>query len=94
MDLQKNNIKTILWATGYRPDHAWLNLPVFDHKGRIRHRGGVVDQPGVYLLGAPLLRRRKSSFIHGAEDDAHDLCAHLVDYLASKPGQLDTAVAA
>ncbi len=94
MDLQKNNIKTILWATGYRPDHAWLNLPAFDHKGRIRHRGGVVDQPGVYLLGAPLLRRRKSSFIHGAEDDAHDLCAHLVDYLASKPGQLDTAVAA
>ena len=84
LDLQKNGIDTILWATGYRPDHGYLKLPVFDHKGRIRHTGGVVDLPGCYLLGAPLLRRRKSSFIHGAEDDARDLAAHLASWLDKK----------
>ena len=81
MDLAGNGIRTILWATGYRPDHSWLELPVFDRKGRIRHDGGVVDYPGLYLLGAPMLRRRKSSFIHGAEDDARDLSQHLAAYL-------------
>jgi len=94
MDLQKNNIRTILWATGYRPDHSWLNLPVFDHKGRIRHHGGVVDYPGMYQLGAPLLRRRKSSFIHGAEDDARDLSRHLASYLGSQKNGVDANVAA
>jgi putative flavoprotein involved in K+ transport len=91
MDLQKNGIKTILWATGYRPDYSWLKVPVFDHKGRIRHHGGIVDHPGMYLLGAPLLRRRKSSFIHGAQDDARDLSQHLASYLADN---LDADVAA
>jgi putative flavoprotein involved in K+ transport len=94
MDLRKNDVKTILWATGYRPDHSWLNLPVFDHKGRIRHHGGIVDHPGMYLIGAPLLRRRKSSFIHGAEDDARDLSRHLASYLASRNGKLGVDFAA
>jgi putative flavoprotein involved in K+ transport len=93
MDLQKSNIKTILWATGYRPDYAWLNLPVFDHKGRIRHSGGIVDHPGIYLLGTPLLRRRKSSFIHGAADDARELSEHLVTYLSGSFGKLEATAA-
>jgi putative flavoprotein involved in K+ transport len=81
MNFAKNNIKTILWATGYRPDYSWLNLPILDHKGRIRHKGGIVDSPGIYLMGMPLMRRRKSSFIHGAADDARELGAHLNRYL-------------
>jgi putative flavoprotein involved in K+ transport len=89
LDLQKNKVKTILWATGYRPDYSWLKLPVFDHKGRIRHSGGIVDLPGIYLLGTPLLRRRKSSFIHGAADDARDLSEHLVSYLNGGKVNLD-----
>ena len=94
MDLQKYDIKTILWATGFRPDHSWLKLPVFDHKGRIRHNGGILEHAGLYLLGTPLLRRRKSSFIHGAEDDARDLSAHLKAWLKTKPGRLDSDAAA
>ena len=81
MNLEKHNVRTILWATGYHPDYSWLNLPVFDHKGRIRHDGGVVEAPGVYLMGTTLLRRRKSSFIHGAADDARELSDHLNAYL-------------
>ena len=48
----------------------------------------------MYLMGLPYLRRRKSSFIHGAEDDARDLCAHLVTYLDSRnanPGAVAAA---
>jgi putative flavoprotein involved in K+ transport len=81
MDFDKDEVKTILWATGYRPDYSWLHIPIFNARGKIRHQGGVIDAPGMYLLGMPLLRRRKSSFIHGAEDDARDLSAHISDYL-------------
>ncbi len=75
------DIRSILWATGYRADYSWLDLPALDHKGRLRHEGGIVAVPGVYALGLNFLRRRKSSFIHGAEDDARDLTGHLVKYL-------------
>ncbi|MEJ2318846.1 MAG: NAD(P)-binding domain-containing protein [Gemmatimonadales bacterium] len=80
MDL--NAIRTIVWATGYRPDYSWLDLPILDRKGRIRHDGGVVDEsPGVYVMGLPFLRRRKSTLIDGAGDDARYLSAHLASYL-------------
>ena len=85
MDLTSGEIKTILWATGFRPDFSWLDVPVFDHKGRIRHDGGIVDAPGMYLMGMQFLRRRKSALIDGAGDDARDLSAHVADYLA-RPG--------
>ena len=81
LDLAKGRIGTSLWATGFRPDLHWLQVPVFDHKGRLRHDGGVVDAPGLYVLGLTFMRRRKSSFIHGAEDDVRDLGAHLATYL-------------
>lgn len=78
MDLARDGIKTVLWATGYRPDYSWLHVPVLDRKGRIRHDGGVIDDaPGLYVMGLPFLRRRKSSFIAGADDDARELAEHL-----------------
>ena len=83
LDLERESIRTVVWATGFRPDYSWLDVPVLDRKGRVRHDGGVVtDSPGMYLIGLNFLRRRKSSFIHGAEDDAEDLAEHLHGYLA------------
>jgi len=82
LDLRGGAIRTIVWATGFRPDYSWLHVPVLDGKGYLRHDGGVVDAPGLYALGLPMLRRRKSSFIHGAEDDARELIDHLAGYLA------------
>jgi putative flavoprotein involved in K+ transport len=77
LDLNGGSIRTVIWATGYRPDYSWLDVPVLDRKGRIQHDGGVVTAPGMYVMGLPFLRRRKSSFIDGAGDDAADLAAHL-----------------
>jgi len=82
LDLTHGQVKTIVWATGFRPDYSWLDVPVVDRKGFIRHDGGVVEAPGMYLLGMPFLRRRKSSLIDGAGDDARDLSAHLLSYLS------------
>jgi putative flavoprotein involved in K+ transport len=82
IDLTTGEIRSIVWATGFHSDYSWLDVPVLDRRGRIRHDGGVVDSPGMYVLGLTFLRRRKSSFIHGAEDDVRDLSAHLASYLA------------
>jgi putative flavoprotein involved in K+ transport len=81
MDLAGGAIRTVVWATGFRPDYSWLDVPVLDRKGRVRHDGGIVDSPGMYLLGIPFLRRRKSSLIDGAADDVRELSAHLASYL-------------
>jgi putative flavoprotein involved in K+ transport len=82
LDLRGGEIRTIVWATGFRPEYGWLDVPVVDEKGRLRHEGGVVDGPGLYALGLPLLRRRKSTFIYGIEDDAREVIGHLAGYLS------------
>jgi putative flavoprotein involved in K+ transport len=83
LDLESGEIRSIIWATGFRPDYSWLDVPVVDRKGHLQHDGGIVDAPGLYAIGLPVLRRRKSTFIHGAEDDARDLIDHLACYLGS-----------
>jgi putative flavoprotein involved in K+ transport len=83
IDLRSGEIRSVIWATGFRPDYRWLDLPVVNHKGELRHEGGVVvGTSGVYAIGLPVLRRRNSTFIIGAEDDARYLVAHLARYLA------------
>jgi putative flavoprotein involved in K+ transport len=81
-DLASGEIRAIVWATGFRPDYGWLDVPVVDAKGLLRHEGGAVDSPGLYALGLPVLRRRKSSFIFGIEDDAREVIDHLTRHLA------------
>ena len=81
IDLRRGEIRTVVWATGFHPDYSWLQAPVLDRKGRIRHDGGIVESPGMYLLGIPFLRRRRSSLIDGAASDARDLADHLARYL-------------
>lgn len=86
LDFARLGVRTIIWATGFRPDLSWLHVPVLDAKGNVRHDGGVVtESPGLYLMGMPYLRRRKSTLIDGVGDDARELSAHLVGYLAREP---------
>ncbi|MFZ2652097.1 MAG: NAD(P)-binding domain-containing protein [Burkholderiaceae bacterium] len=85
LDSGRSGIRTIVWATGFRADYSWLDIPVLDLKGNIRHDGGVVTKtPGLYVMGLPFLRRRKSSLIDGAGDDARDLSAHLASHLGAR----------
>jgi putative flavoprotein involved in K+ transport len=84
LDLNAASIRTIIWATGFRPDYSWLDVPVLDRKGHLKHDGGMVESPGLYVLGLPLMRRRKSSFIFGIEDDARDITDHLTTYLQTQ----------
>ena len=84
LDLRNGEIRSIVWATGFRPDYRWLDVSVLNRKGALRHDGGVViDAPGMYAIGLPVLRRRKSTVIIGAEDDARDIVGHLAQYLAT-----------
>lgn len=94
LDFARSGVRTIVWATGFRPDFSWLEVPVVDAKGNVRHDGGVVtESPGLYLIGMPYLRRRKSTLIDGVGDDARELSAHLEAWLgdrriASRPAPL------
>jgi len=90
--LDGNSIRTIIWATGFRPDYGWLDIPVLDSKGNIRHDGGVADVPGLYVLGLPLMRTRKSSFIFGIDDDAQFISNHLKTYLRTQAGNESNVV--
>jgi putative flavoprotein involved in K+ transport len=82
LHLRSGEVRAIVWATGFRPDYGWLDVPVVDAKGQLIHEGGVVDSPGLYALGLPVLRRRRSSFICGIEDDAREVIEHLARFLA------------
>jgi putative flavoprotein involved in K+ transport len=88
LDLRSGEIRSIVWATGFRPDYSWLDVPVLDAKGQLEHDGGVVQSPGLYALGLPVLRRRKSTFIYGIEADAREVIDHLAGHLAGhRPGR-------
>jgi putative flavoprotein involved in K+ transport len=85
LDLTTGEITTVLWATGFRPDHSWIDIPVRDRAGHIRHDGGVVTgAPGLYVLGLPVLRTRASTYIHGAVTDSEAVASHLRTHLGTK----------
>jgi putative flavoprotein involved in K+ transport len=81
LDLAAEQIGTVLLATGYRPHHPWLRLPVTAPDGSIVQRRGVTASPGLYVVGQRFQHRRDSGFIDGARHDA----AFVVDHLCSRP---------
>jgi putative flavoprotein involved in K+ transport len=70
VDLHAEGIETIVLATGYRPDHDWVDLPIVAADGTLRQTRGVTDAPGVYVVGQRFQQRRDSGFIDGARHDA------------------------
>jgi putative flavoprotein involved in K+ transport len=89
IDLESEDIRTVIWATGYARDYSWLQIPILDAAGEIVHDGGLTRSPGLFVLGLRFMRRRKSSFIDGVGLDAQELAQAVVGYLA----QHDCAVA-
>ncbi len=83
LSLSLDDVSTVVWATGFVPNYPWLDAALLDRKGSIRHDGGVMAHPGMYVLGLPFLRRRKSTFLDGVGFDAKELAEHLNSYLAN-----------
>jgi len=70
LDLQKNNITSVIWATGFGADFSYVKLPITDQAGNLKHKNGIMDVDGLYLLGYHWLRNRKSTLIYGIREDA------------------------
>lgn len=87
-DGRELDVEAVVWATGYRPDYSWIDLPVFDQNGRLRHRRGVTDVPGLYFLGLTWQHTRGSALIGWVKDDAQFI-AEQIDALDEAPGGAD-----
>ena len=70
-------VDAVIWATGYRPDHSWLEAAVKDSEGRVRHRRGVTDVPGLYFLGLSWQYTRGSALLGWVKDDAEFIAAQI-----------------
>ena len=78
LDLGAENIRAVVWATGYGVDFGWIDIPVKDASGEPRHRAGITGVPGLYFLGLQWLAKMNSSFLSGVGDDATVLADHIV----------------
>jgi putative flavoprotein involved in K+ transport len=83
-DESELEVDAVIWATGYRPDYSWIELPVLDEAGRLRHRRGVTDVPGLYFLGLTWQHTRGSALIGWVEDDAEFIAGQIAEYQQSK----------
>jgi putative flavoprotein involved in K+ transport len=80
-ELDLARFSAVVWATGHQPRYPWLDPALLDRRGAIRHDGGIMEVPGMYVLGLPFTRRRRSNLLAGVGPDAEVLCAHLVEHL-------------
>jgi putative flavoprotein involved in K+ transport len=87
LDLRAAGIGSVVWATGYRRRYDWLELPLTDSAGELRHDGGLTAAPGIYTLGLRFLRRRNSNFIDGVGRDAEELAADIARHLRHRPAR-------
>jgi putative flavoprotein involved in K+ transport len=67
----------IIWATGFESDYSWIQLPIADEQGHLRHRRGVTDQPGLYFLGLQWQHTRGSALLGLGSDDARYIAQHI-----------------
>ena len=84
LDMDAENIRTIIWATGYERRYPWLKIPVLDERGEIRHEGGVTPVNGLYVLGIRFQKRKYSNLIDGVGRDAEDLSRHLAERMCAR----------
>ena len=83
INLEAEDIRTVIWAIGYRRDYSWLHVPVLDPAGEIIHDGGITPSPGLFVIGLRFMRRRKSNFIDGVRTDAEELAEIILTHLVT-----------
>jgi putative flavoprotein involved in K+ transport len=71
------DVGVVVWATGYRPDYAWLHIPSVLREGHVVHRRGVTAVPGLYFLGLSWQHTRGSALLGFVHEDAAYLANHL-----------------
>ncbi len=79
-DESEVEVDAVIWATGYRPDYSWIDLPIFDSDGRLRHRRGVTDDPGLHFLGLTWQHTRGSALIGWVKEDAEFIAERIAAY--------------
>jgi putative flavoprotein involved in K+ transport len=77
-------VDAVIWATGYRSNYSWIKLPVLDEAGRLRHRRGVTDVPGLYFLGLTWQHTRGSALIGWVKDDAEFISDRIAAFETSR----------
>jgi putative flavoprotein involved in K+ transport len=92
INLRAEQINTVLLATGYRPHHPWLRLPVTAPDGTIHQYRGVTASAGLYVVGQRFQHRRDSGLIDGARHDAAAVVGHLLGRPARSPAEIARVV--
>ncbi len=90
------DVGAVVWATGYRTEYDWIDLPVFGDEGRVVHRRGVTDRPGLFFLGLTWQHTRGSALIGWVKDDAEFVAGRIAanaDDLATPRGGVETEIA-
>ena len=88
LDLAAADVSTVVWSTGFRSDWSWIDLPLFDEAGYPRHRRGVTDVAGVYVLGLPWLHTWGSGRFVGVGRDAEFLADRIDEQLGQAGGKM------
>jgi putative flavoprotein involved in K+ transport len=87
------DVRSVIWATGFGVDHSWIDVPVLDEQGRIVHRRGVTESPGLYFLGLTWQHTRGSALLGWVKDDAEYIARQIVAFLPHAPADRRTAEA-
>ena len=78
-------MRAVIWATGFRLDHSWIDAPIFDDAGRVVHHRGVTESPGLYFLGLPWQHTRGSALLGWVADDAEYIADQIKTFHTSRP---------
>jgi putative flavoprotein involved in K+ transport len=90
-DDTKLDVRTVIWATGFRLDHSWIDVPVFDAQGAVAHKRGVTESPGLYFIGLPWQHTRGSALLGFVKDDAEYVAQRIGAGAPREPARLTTS---
>jgi len=90
-DDTKLDVRTVIWATGFRLDHSWIDVPVFDARGVVAHKRGVTEAPGLYFIGLPWQHTRGSALLGFVKDDAEYLAQQIPTGAPHEPARPTTS---
>jgi putative flavoprotein involved in K+ transport len=87
-DGERLPVDAVVWATGFRVDHSWIDAPVFDESGRAQHRRGVTDVPGLYFLGLQWQYTRGSALLGWVKEDARHIAEQIAAHQRAEPARV------